>query len=239
MSEWTFVTKMKSKKKGSLHPVQPPAQINGIPRAIVYSTEELSLAEVKINKLLDVLPLSEFFLRTCGALSTSFAAADSTVHQIYILGVGDIIASPVAMLQFAFILCLRTYGLKNLSWGCPQPLLSDDASLNSKCDTVIFEPLFSDSHRHLCTQYNVLPTSENCCGRYNAHNCVHNTDVTGSGTVGTALGTALGTTLSSTVLTLFYMPHCPHGLYSNVMWHNWNYLEHIMIIGNRLVSSVD
>lgn len=36
--------------------------------------------------------------------------------------------------------------------------------------------------------------------------------------------------------TLFYMPHCPMRLYSNVLWANWENLENIIIFGNSFVS---
>lgn len=33
--------------------------------------------------------------------------------------------------------------------------------------------------------------------------------------------------------TLFYMPHCPYGLYCSVLWENWSCLDQIGILGNR------
>ncbi|GAX21247.1 hypothetical protein FisN_1Lh076 [Fistulifera solaris] len=36
--------------------------------------------------------------------------------------------------------------------------------------------------------------------------------------------------------TLFFMPHCPCGLYENVLWSNWQHLESIFIFGNSLKS---
>ncbi|GAX12151.1 hypothetical protein FisN_1Hh076 [Fistulifera solaris] len=36
--------------------------------------------------------------------------------------------------------------------------------------------------------------------------------------------------------TLFFMPHCPSGLYENVLWSNWRHLKSIFIFGNSLKS---
>lgn len=36
--------------------------------------------------------------------------------------------------------------------------------------------------------------------------------------------------------TLFFMPHCPSGLYESVLWSNWGHLETILILGNSLKS---
>lgn len=36
--------------------------------------------------------------------------------------------------------------------------------------------------------------------------------------------------------TLFFMPHCPSGLYENVLWSNWGHLETILLFGNSLKS---
>ncbi len=36
--------------------------------------------------------------------------------------------------------------------------------------------------------------------------------------------------------TLFFMPHCPSGLYENVLWSNWRHLKSILLFGNSLKS---
>jgi hypothetical protein len=36
------------------------------------------------------------------------------------------------------------------------------------------------------------------------------------------------------VSTLFFMPHCPLGLYDNVLWANWDALDKVMLFGNSL-----
>lgn len=39
--------------------------------------------------------------------------------------------------------------------------------------------------------------------------------------------------------TLFFMPHCPMALYSNVLYTNWNGLDRIVIFGNPLSNYLD
>jgi hypothetical protein len=33
--------------------------------------------------------------------------------------------------------------------------------------------------------------------------------------------------------TLFFLPHCPHRLYCNLLWANWGTLDRLVIFGNR------
>lgn len=40
----------------------------------------------------------------------------------------------------------------------------------------------------------------------------------------------------TSVGAFFFMPHCPSGLYENVLWSNWEHLETILIFGNSLKS---
>mgnify|MGYP003387220443 CR=1 FL=1 len=41
---------------------------------------------------------------------------------------------------------------------------------------------------------------------------------------------------STSIVTMFYMPHCPYQIYNNILWANWHNLDRILIIGNRYVD---
>ncbi|XP_053558061.1 SRR1-like protein [Bombina bombina] len=74
-----------------------------------------------------------------------------------------------------------------------------------KCQSYIFDPLFTVLEISVLQKFGLTVVSENEEGKYKV--CRH---------------------------TVFYMPHCGKALYNNLLWRNWlqNSLSNIIIIGN-------
>ena len=82
-------------------------------------------------------------------------------------------------------------------------LLSPEGNIQT-FSTTVFDPMFSSLERRLCESFHLSVSVDNKKGMHRA--C-------GS--------------------TIFFMPHCPYRLYCNLLWENWDNLEHVFIIGNR------
>ena len=68
-----------------------------------------------------------------------------------------------------------------------------------------FDPLFGKNEINICHKFNISVYGDNSRGIFKAN----------GGRV------------------LFYMPHCPYRLYSNVIWSHREHLSNICILGNR------
>jgi SRR1 len=92
------------------------------------------------------------------------------------------------------------------------------------CPMVYYDPLVTETERKLLQQqYHVKVLTTNEKGKRS---------------------TGQQSNESSTEATsLFFMPHCPKGLYENVLWANWSQLQQnpcaICIIGNSLATYVE
>ena len=82
-------------------------------------------------------------------------------------------------------------------------LLSPEGNIKT-FSTTVFDPMFSSLERRLCESLHLFVSVDNKKGMHHAH---------GS--------------------TIFFMPHCPYRLYCNLLWENWDNLDHVFIIGNR------
>lgn len=98
---------------------------------------------------------------------------------------------------------------------------------NPPCPVVYYDPLVTDTERKILQhsfRINVLTTNEK-----------------GKRSLGQQSDESITETPCTT--TLFFMPHCPKGLYENVLWANWNQLQQnpcaICIIGNSLATYVE
>jgi len=85
-------------------------------------------------------------------------------------------------------------------------LLATGISTTSKS---IYDPCISGFDRSVLEVLQIPVLSENTKGKH---------AIGGSGT------------------TLFYLPHCPYRLYCNILWANWDHLDHLYLLGNRCVS---
>ena len=81
------------------------------------------------------------------------------------------------------------------------------ASSNMKIE--LYDPLMSNIEKEVASHYRFKVSRENLFGKYDT---------------------------SKVGFTLFYMPHCPYGLYNNVIWKNWNALDTFLILGNSFES---
>jgi SRR1 len=99
---------------------------------------------------------------------------------------------------------------------------------NPPCPILYYDPVLTDMERKILQQsyhVNVLTTNE-------------------KGKRSTGQPSAECNTVTTTCsTTLFFMPHCPKGLYENVLWANWSQLQQnpcaICIIGNSLATYVE
>jgi len=69
---------------------------------------------------------------------------------------------------------------------------------------VIFDPLFTAVEISVCEALGFQASVDNLKGRHSCETC-----------------------------TLFFLPHCPYQIYSNVLYSNWDQLDRILLIGNR------
>jgi SRR1 len=98
---------------------------------------------------------------------------------------------------------------------------------NPPCPMVYYDPLVTDTERKILQHsfdIQVLTTNERGKRSSGPQSDKNSTETT-------------------CITTLFFMPHCPKGLYENVLWANWNQLQQnpsaICIIGNSLATYVE
>jgi SRR1 len=142
---------------------------------------------------------------------TNFTQFSTTIA----LGIGQFCSSQSSLLQLAMLLSIRTHqrrlsadgdrGNSSSSSSDNDVIIEDTSERKSNC--MIFDPLLSSKEREVCSLLNCPVSSENRMGK-------HQID---SGP------------------TLFFMPHCPHRLYINLLWENWSQLDGVIILGNRCI----
>lgn len=159
-----------------------------------------------ILRLSDVLAQSPLFARAIQTLEQRKRSFTSLVG----LGLGQFSSSQSALIQVAFLLALYHYLSTGQEVEVEPGLDGHGHSATSDCDhsitVTVFDPMFSPLEREVCAQLGFQVTSENLRGK-------HTVPTEGS--------------------SIFYMPHCPYSLYSNLLWKNCNSLPQLTIIGNR------
>ncbi len=78
--------------------------------------------------------------------------------------------------------------------------------LTTESSRSIFDPVISDTDRKVYNLLQIPVLSENTKGKHS---------------------------IDKSENTLFFLPHCPYRLYCNVLWANWENLNHLYILGNR------
>lgn len=210
---WTHV---KSKRKnGSAKPKKQNivSKSNPLVVNVKDSDEDCGTAQdvitkcTKLSVTLSQSPLIKCLLAEFGR--TNFTQFSTTVA----LGIGQFCSSQSSLLQLAMLLSIRSHQRTMSADGNSNDLClsSSDAEMihenisERKSNCVIFDPLLSSKEREVCSLLNCPVSSENRMGK-------HQTE---SGP------------------TLFFMPHCPHRLYINLLWENWSQLDSVIILGNR------
>lgn len=126
--------------------------------------------------------------------------------SIILLGLGSISNSSTSLLQFIIYECICQDFL----------IISTENNINK--GKLIYEPNLTDDDISILNTYNTKLLSENLKGKYKVYN--ENIELSES--------------FKSNETILFYLPHCPYRLYCNLLWENWDNLDKLYLIGNRL-----
>jgi SRR1 len=210
---WTHV---KSKRKNGSG--KPKKQIivsknNPVVTNIKDSDEDCGTAEdviancTKLSGTLSLSPLLKCLLSELGR--TNFTQFSTTIA----LGIGQFCSSQSSLLQLAMLLSIRSHQRRlsgdgndnNSSSSSSDSAVINEDTNESKSNCMIFDPLLSSKEREVCSLLNCPVSPENPMGKHRIE----------SGP------------------TLFFMPHCPHRLYINLLWENWSQLNSVIILGNR------
>lgn len=153
-------------------------------------------------------------------LSPSSSSEGLTMEEMYIedivcYGIGCFYkAQPIPMLQLACALLLRNHL-------CRRGLFHDDgdkakaAHEENDVNIYFYEPLMKPVEREVLEMFHVRIIETNEQGK----RCIRERN-------------------NNRKATLFYMPHCPMRLYSNVVWANWgvNLAHNVVILGNSFAA---
>lgn len=177
-----------------------------------------------IQRTAATLRTCEFYKATRDAIDTSLKSETTTqqISKLVVLGIGQFSESPAALLQISFAVCLASdLHLLECVDGC-QSTSNDDSSSqstmaesninndgNKKADgaCTLFDPLLTEIEKIVCARLGIAVSNENNRGKE-----------------------------AFLDKTLVFMPHCPYGLYCNLLWANWFHLNSIVIIGNSFKS---
>lgn len=210
-------TQVKSKRKNCS--LKPKRQIILSKKNVLVTNTKDSTCDgetaqdvmAKCAKLSETLLQSLFFKCISTELyRTNFTEFSPTIA----LGIGQFCSSQSSLLQLATLLSIRNYQRTLSAESSPRvdisslssdPEVFDGDSTGRISICMIFDPLLSSKEHDVCTLLNWPVSSENRMGKHQA--------------------------LSGP--TLFFMPHCPHRLYINLLWENWNQLDNVIILGNR------
>lgn len=232
VDDWTTI---KSKRSGFVKNKQPLLHIgeqNNVHRSSQL-LDALKKDDVDDSKIDDVI--SKCFKSSLAIEKTSFF--ESVIKELRVgslqcetiisLGIGKICSSPSSLLQLAMVISIEkelstskeilefssAIAIDSSRSNTPEVYNLDEnieivvPSIKSKYDfkVNIFDPLFSDKEREVCRSLGFTVSDANLKGK---HSSLEN-------------------------MTLFFMPHCPYRLYSNLLWANWDNLENVVILGNR------
>ncbi|RYG95026.1 hypothetical protein EON65_56585 [archaeon] len=162
-----------------------------------------------LESLKSSLRISAYFQALLASVGSS--GLQDTLNQVDVvvaLGLGSFSTSKNAILQLAMLQLLR------------ESLLDTSRPVS----VLAYDPVMREVDRALCEALDITILNSNTKGRYRltiSELFLPNRHV-------------LQGTSKSTVL--YFMPHCPFRLYSNVLWDHWHELDSILIFGNRYAS---
>jgi SRR1 len=220
--EWTVIGRKGTHKPAKRLSDETVTQAQ--PKLIVKVTPELVSAEVaKLRALQQAISTSAWFQRSLQALDRALQAQQaerSTVSELVCYGIGSMTSvarsSNNAKYQLAFALCLRDALRAGRS--------IDEALEQQQCVTSVYDPVMTSLDDAILIALKITVIDENEQGKRPI----------------TVIKNNSSSSSSSSSVTVFWMPHCPMRLYSNVLWSNWGAnLSSIIIIGNSFTSYSD
>ncbi len=191
-------------------------------------------------------------------IQQSLVSEKRSIQYVVALGIGSFSSSATASLQLALLICLETL-LCHVLPRRPSPHSSHEANVTASgsvgmeregtevCNerevgydlsrrVQIFEPMFSSSEIRVCGALGFHVMTDN---RKGFCPCPHPSPCPLS-SVADASALAASKCVSERCegdcSTLFFLPHCPYGLYSSLLWTNWLQLQNTLILGNRCFS---
>eukprot|EP00903_Cladosiphon_okamuranus_P019278 g17721.t1 len=182
------------------------------------------------------------------------SARPDTLRELVCYGIGNFTESDSSRYQLALALCLRdllsapsSSASDVASGGAPSAAASDAPGAGSPAPgpaLLAFDPVMGETEAAMLESLGcgLLQNEEgkrSCCRREKEAGGGRGGDGGGGGDGEGDEGDEVGEVL--TTPTLFFMPHCPQRLYSNVLWANWSArgLGSIVILGNKLSSYGD
>ena len=237
----TFVTASTNHKQGS----HPPKCLQSCHLDISHNSVELE----SILEQIDVI--SRFFLHNKfdSIVNKCLVAQQKNYMNIVALGIGNFSTSYSSMIQFCIALTMYKYAAypNSVAYASPQP--NDERVISLS----MYDPLFTELELKVCHHFGIDILS-NQHGFYDASNLGRNDNndikvvVSDLSFVTTPSEPSEPSETSETTeagesreipCTLFFMPHCPLQLYSNVLFANWSHLDAIIILGNRYILRSD
>lgn len=215
---WTHVVTKRSsssasaRKQSHQHHVREKLAIhNGAKddEAVGMTAEEAITICTKLSAEVSKSGLFLLIVESLGKLNLSH------LSEVMSLGIGKVCSSPSSLLQLAMASCFQRHQFSAVALDNDRKIEENLSTLDQKITEVdskdirafftIYDPMFTAKELKVCQTLGFKVSTENLKGKHEA--------VSGP--------------------TLFFMPHCPHRLYINLLWANWNRLDNLIILGNR------
>ena len=217
-NEWTHVVSKRgnstsnTRKQNHQHRVRGKQAVRNEVKdddAVGMTAEEAVIICTKLSAELEKSGLFLLILESLGKLNVTH------LSEVMSLGIGKVCSSPSSLLQLAVASCFQRNQCSTVTpvdERNTEKLLSiGDHEVNEigikdiRTSFTIYDPMFTTKELRVCEALGFKVSTANLKGKHEA---------------------ASGP-------TLFFMPHCPHRLYINLLWANWNRLDNLIILGNR------
>ena len=214
MSEWTTVTKKKSassqKRNSNGRRRQRPVPVKQQSDRAVSPTPSVSLPQLQ-----DLLEKSVDQLRMSefwNALKETLLTDDKlfSISEIVCYGIGNFGAS-------------SNHSAPMWQLACALAIREDLCSKEAIPEILYFDPCMTEQESAFLKQRNVSVISENERGKRHVKRSIDDDDKDNQ----------------HRTQTLFFMPHCPLKLYTNLFHTNWHQLNRIVVFGNSMTAYAD